>query len=107
MPRHPTLGVRLHSATVISDANTTALSPRYHRASSAALDLGCGPGLLSQRLTARADETLGLDVADAAIKLARAHAKGVSGLTFAQADLMDLPRELNRRFDLVVIADTL
>jgi SAM-dependent methyltransferase len=72
-----------------------------------ALDLGCGLGLLSQRLTARADETLGLDVADAAIKLARAYAKGVSGLTFAQADLMDLPRELNRRFDLVVIADTL
>jgi predicted TPR repeat methyltransferase len=59
-----------------------------------ALDRGCGLGLLSQRLTARADETLGLDLADAAIKLARAYAKGVSGLTFAQADLMDLPREL-------------
>lgn len=72
-----------------------------------ALDLGCGLGLLSQRLTARADETLGLDVADAAIELARAHAKGVGRLTFAQADVLDLPRELDGGFDLVVIADTL
>ncbi len=72
-----------------------------------ALDLGCGLGLLSQRLTARADETLGLDVADAAIKLARAYAKGVGRLTFAQGDVLDLPHELNGRFDLVVIADTL
>jgi len=86
------------------DHIVTLLPPRRFRR---ALDLGCGLGLLSQRLTARADETLGLDVADAAIKLARAAATGVRGLTFAQADVMDLPHELDRRFDLVVIADML
>jgi len=80
------------------------LPPRRFRQ---ALDLGCGLGLLSQRLAARADETLGLDIADAAITLARAHAKDVGRLTFAQADVMDLPRELDGRFDLVVVADTL
>ena len=86
------------------DHIVSLLPPRQFRQ---ALDLGCGLGLLSQRLAARADDTLGLDVADAAIRLARGHAKGVGRLTFQQADLMDLPRELDGRFDLVVIADTL
>jgi len=40
-----------------------------------ALDLGCGLGLLSQRLTTRADATLGLDVAETAVELARARAR--------------------------------
>ena len=86
------------------DQIVSLLPPRQFRR---ALDLGCGLGLLSQRLTARADDTLGLDVAEAAIRLARGHAKGVGRLTFQQADLMDRPRELDGRFDRVVIADTL
>ncbi len=72
-----------------------------------ALDLGCGLGLLSQRLAARADSTLGLDVAGTAIELARTRARGIDTLSFAQADLMELPRDLDGRFDLVLIADTL
>ena len=58
-----------------------------------ALDLGCGLGLLSQRLTARADDTLGLDVADAAIRLARGHAKGMGRLYY----LSPLNNELLKR----------
>ena len=86
------------------DRIVALLPPRRFRN---ALDLGCGLGLLSQRLAARADQTLGLDIADTAVMLARAYAQGVAELTFAQADLMNLPLTLNKRFDLVVLADTI
>lgn len=72
-----------------------------------ALDLGCGLGLLSQLMTARADNVLGLDIASAAVERARQRGTAFVNLEFAQADLLDLPRSLDRRFDLVVIADTL
>ena len=72
-----------------------------------ALDLGCGLGLLSQRLAGRCDAVLGLDVAEAALGHARARAAGLPNLGFAQGDLLDLPRDLDGRFDLVVAADTL
>ncbi len=72
-----------------------------------ALDLGCGLGLLSQRLAERSDEVLGIDVASAALGHARKRGAGVANLTFAQGDVLDLPVELNERFDLIVVADTL
>ena len=76
---------------------------RFHDA----LDLGCGLGLLSQRLARRSDTVLGIDVASAALGHARARAHGISNLAFAQGDVLDLPAALNGRFDLVVVADTL
>ena len=72
-----------------------------------ALDLGCGLGLLSQRLAAGAGEVLGLDIADSAIARARAHWGHLPNLRFEQGSVTALDPGLNGRFDLVVIADTL
>lgn len=71
------------------------------------LDLGCGLGLLSQHLATRSDRVLGIDVADAALDHARVRAAAVTNLSFAQGDLLNLPGELDGRFDLVVLADIL
>ena len=80
------------------------LSGRHFRR---ALDLGCGLGLLAQLLAPQVDELLGLDIAEAAIERARQRAAAFSNLRFEQADLLDLPRTLDHRFDLVLLADTL
>ena len=72
-----------------------------------ALDLGCGLGLLSQHLARRADAVTGIDVASAALQHARTRAAGIANLSFTQGDVLDLPRELDGRFDLVMVADTL
>ncbi len=71
------------------------------------LDLGCGLGLLSRRLAARSDHVLGIDVADAALVHARRRHAAIANLSFAQGDLQHLATDLNGRFDLVVVADTL
>ena len=70
-----------------------------------ALDLGCGVGHMSRMLAGYAGTVLGLDVAQGAVDFARRHA--VEGVTFERADVQDLPAELDGRFDLVVLADTL
>jgi SAM-dependent methyltransferase len=73
----------------------------------AALDLGCGAGMLARRLAARAGTVLGMDISAAAVAHAeRAHA-GVPNLRFAQGDIMELPATLDGGFDLLVLADTL
>ena len=71
------------------------------------LDLGCGLGLLSQHLARRSDTVLGIDVASAALDHARQRARGIDNLSFTQGDILDLPDEMDGRFDLLVIADTL
>jgi SAM-dependent methyltransferase len=72
-----------------------------------ALDLGCGLGLLSRRLAERADAVLGIDLAPAAIAAARAAAADCHTLRFEHGDVLALPRALDGRFDLVVLADVL
>lgn len=72
-----------------------------------ALDIGCGLGVLSRRLAARADNVLGLDLAEAAVARARARNADIPNMEFAQADIFDLPPELNGNFDLVLLADVL
>ena len=72
-----------------------------------ALDVGCGLGLLSSRLAPRVDEVLGVDIAQTAVDRATATFAGCANLTFQQGNVLDLPRSLDGRFDLVVIADTL
>jgi predicted TPR repeat methyltransferase len=72
-----------------------------------ALDLGCGLGLLAQLLAPQVDELLGLDIAGAAIERARQRAALLPNLHFEQADLLELPRTLDHRFDLVLLVDTL
>jgi SAM-dependent methyltransferase len=80
------------------------LSGRHFRE---ALDLGCGLGLLAELLAPQVDELLGLDIAEAAIERARQRAAHLPNLCFEQADILDLPRTLDRSFDLVLLADTL
>jgi ubiquinone/menaquinone biosynthesis C-methylase UbiE len=83
-----------------------SLLPKGRRFQSA-LDLGCGLGPLSRRIAERADKVLGLDVAQSAIDRAQQAHGHLPGVSFSQADVLALPDELDGRFDLVVIADTL
>ncbi len=72
-----------------------------------ALDVGAGLGLLSRKLAAHADEVVGVDIsAHAMIQAAQAHAD-LAQLSFRQADVLDLPAEMDGTFDLLVVADTL
>jgi SAM-dependent methyltransferase len=82
-----------------------SLVPR--RRFEAALDLGCGAGLLSRRLAARAETVLGMDISAAAVAQAERAHEGVPNLRFAQGDITDLPMTLDGKFDLLVLADTL
>ena len=72
-----------------------------------ALDLGSGVGVLTRALTDISDDVLGLDIAQSAVDRATAATNGRGGLRFMQGDVTNLPASLDRRFDLVVIADTL
>ena len=78
-------------------------SRRYKRA----LDLGCGLGNLTRRLCNHADYVLGIDVSRVAIAQARRETTEQSNLQFQQGDALNLSRDLDNGFDLVVIADTL
>jgi SAM-dependent methyltransferase len=72
-----------------------------------ALDLGCGLGGLTYLISHRADKVLGLDIAQSAIDNARDFHRANPSVTFAQADLLDLPSDLDGSFDIVIVADAL
>jgi len=76
---------------------------RYRRA----LDVGCGLGMLTRRLAARADEVLGVDLSRVAVQQAQARSRGYANVRHEQADLLALDPSLNGLFDLVLAADTL
>lgn len=80
------------------------LPPRRFRR---ALDLGCGLGLLSRHLAARADAVVGVDVAPSAVARARASHADLANLRFEAHDLLHLPRSFDGGFDLVAVADVL
>lgn len=71
------------------------------------LDVGCGTGQLTRRLAPLAGETIGLDVAPAALELARSQSGQYANLHFAQCDALALHPARFGEFDLVVIADVL
>jgi SAM-dependent methyltransferase len=73
-----------------------ALLPRKRFAH--ALDLGCGLGLLSQKLAARAERVLGVDIAPTAIEHARRRGAAFDNLAFEPGDILDLPTSLNGKF---------
>lgn len=73
----------------------------------AALDVGCGVGLMSRMLAGRAETVLGLDVAQRAVDTATVAAAGMPGVRFEQADILDLSASLDGQFDLLILADTL
>lgn len=74
---------------------------------SRALDIGCGLGLLAERLASRADHVLGIDISTVAIAAARARTSHIPNVRYAQGDLLSLDAALNGRYDLVVVADTI
>ncbi len=105
-----------------SDDPWASASPRYryqslkydrlvallpHNRFTNALDLGCGLGLMSQRLAPYAEQVLGMDIAPTALVHARHRARNLDNVTFEAGDVMDLPASLDGRFDLVVVADLL
>ena len=71
----------------------------------AVLDLGCGTGLMGERIGARASRLDGLDLSDR--MLSHARQKHIYDL-LCQADLCDPPAEIRaRRYDLITAADVL
>ena len=72
-----------------------------------ALDLGCGLGLLSRHLAARADQVLGVDIAPSALAEAARRTSDLPQVSYACHDITALPAELDGRFDLVTVADVL
>ncbi len=78
-------------------------SRRYRRA----LDLGCGLGTLTRRLGQQADQVWGLDVSPVAIAQARRETTEPTNVQFQPGDVLHLSRDLDKAFDLVVLADTL
>ena len=70
-----------------------------------ALELGCSIGVLSQKLAARCDRLLSLDLAEAALERARLRCAGFEQVRFQRATL---PRDWPEgRFDLILISEML
>ncbi|WP_329253342.1 class I SAM-dependent methyltransferase [Actinoallomurus sp. NBC_01490] len=69
----------------------------------AALDIGCGDGLLARRLARRSDAVVGVDVSAEMVRLARERNTDLGNVTFAEADLLRPDREPlgDGRFDFV------
>ncbi|BDB30569.1 methyltransferase domain-containing protein (plasmid) [Cupriavidus sp. P-10] len=72
-----------------------------------ALDLGCGIGLFTERLASCADHVLGMDISSVAISCAKRRNMALDNVSFQRGDIVSLGQELNARFDLIVVADTL
>lgn len=72
-----------------------------------ALDLGCGLGLLSRHLAPLAERVLGVDIAPSALAQAAHCTADLPGVSYECHDLTALPESLDRRFDLVAVADVL
>jgi 2-polyprenyl-3-methyl-5-hydroxy-6-metoxy-1,4-benzoquinol methylase len=64
-----------------------SVSPRCRRA----LDVGCGQGLLTQRLARHCDEVIGVDIDPTAIGRARAAVGSSERITFVEGDVMTYP----------------
>jgi SAM-dependent methyltransferase len=77
------------------------------RAYRRALDLGCGLGLLTERLASCAQEVVGIDVSAVAIRCAAERVRHLKNVQFRQGDIMALDEEQNGSFDLIVVADTI
>ena len=66
------------------------------------LDLACGDGTMTTRLTTIASDVVGLDTSEAMLARARMLNGGQEGLTFVRADFRDFG--LGRRFDAITCA---
>jgi SAM-dependent methyltransferase len=64
------------------------------------LDVGCGDGMLTRRLAASVEESIGIDLDEASIALAQ-NAAGPTNVAYVHGDVMTHPFELES-FDVVV-----
>ena len=59
----------------------------------AAIDVGCGDGLLACKLAARCEAVTGIDLDEKMIAVARERARSAAAVSFVQADFMAYPLE--------------
>ena len=74
---------------------------RYRRA----LEIGCGAGVFTSRLSPLVDSVVALDVAPAAVERARARTTGPGTVEFRVANIMDSDPTIDGPWDLVVMAE--
>jgi SAM-dependent methyltransferase len=74
---------------------------RYRRV----LEIGCGAGVFTRRLSTIADAVVALDIAPAAIERARALNAGPAAVEFCVANVMDYDPRAGGPWDLVVMAE--
>lgn len=72
-----------------------------------ALDVGCGLGVFTRKLSPHVENVLGTDLSQVAVAQAQQLSHVHNNASFVQADVRGLDQRLNRRFDLVVVADVL
>ena len=70
-----------------------------------AIDIGCGPGILTQRLAAYCDHILGIDFSPKAISLARERCKDDKHISFAVGDIRNFNH--SGKYDLLICAEIL
>jgi 2-polyprenyl-3-methyl-5-hydroxy-6-metoxy-1,4-benzoquinol methylase len=72
-------------------------------------EIGCGPGWLSLFLARAGATVVGLDISPTMVAIAgeRAASEGVEGVSFAVADMEDLPDDLAGTFDACVFYEAL
>ncbi|WP_419730436.1 class I SAM-dependent DNA methyltransferase [Lichenicola sp.] len=82
-----------------------ALEGRHFRS---VLELGCSIGVMSQALAGRCDRLLGIDIAEAALVLARARCAGLGHVRFERAQLPDgFPEMPPESCDLILVSELL
>ena len=70
-----------------------------------AIDIGCGPGILTQRFAAHCDHILGIDFSSRAISLAKERCRDDKHVSFAVGDIRNL--KLSTKYDLLICAEIL
>jgi len=86
--------------------NSAAYLAPHLRPDDLLLDVGCGPGSITVDLASRVGRVVGVDLSEEVLEEARARAEGVSNVSFAAADVYDLPFE-DGTFDVVHAHQTL
>jgi 2-polyprenyl-6-hydroxyphenyl methylase/3-demethylubiquinone-9 3-methyltransferase len=92
----------------INELRTDYIASRASLDGSAALDVGCGGGLLSEALARRGAAVIGIDLAEANLEVARRHAAdGALAIEYRAVDVEALARERAARFDIVTCLEML
>ena len=85
-----------------TDAVAALVRPEVHRR---VLEVGCGPGFLTERLGRTAVSVLAVDSSAAAVEVARDRCRGLDGVELRVAHVPDDLRPDDMDFDLVVLSD--